>query len=161
MPGKRLTYGWEPCAALFAAPNWQELIEAHYDELNVSGCLLDPDYHRVLKMEEAGLFRAWAARSGETLVGYIGVFIQPHIHYKSSLHAVEDLFLLHPEHRQGMAGYRMFTGLIAALPELGVTRFICHSKLHWRSRHDKPMDGLFRRLGFAATDMLWLLKLET
>lgn len=153
-------FGWERLESIFADPAWPELVRQHYAELNVSGCPLDPDYRRCFALEEAGVFRAWTARADTALVGYIAVFIQPHLHYKSTLHAVEDLFLLRPDCRNGMAGYRMFKGLIAALGELGVKRFICHSKNHWKSRGGRPIDALFLRLGFLATDTLWLLNMD-
>ena len=128
-----LTFQWEPVSEAFKAPNLRDLLLEHYEELAVTkeDCPLDPDFGRFVELAALGLFRTWTARDGGTLVGYIGWFIQPHLHYRSTLHAVEDLFLLTASHRRGLQGYRMFTESLAALKALGVKRVMTHRKLHF------------------------------
>lgn len=152
-----VTFGWESCKRLFADPALPALLRAHWDELAVTkdDCPLDPDYLRCIQLEEAGLFHVWAARNGGALVGYLAFFVQPHLHYKSTLHAVEDLFLLAKPYRRGLVGYRMFTTALAALDELGVKRVICHSKTHFEASRG-GLGKFFTRLGFAHTDNLWI-----
>lgn len=156
MDAAELTFGWEPCRKLFDDPSTPDLLKSHWHELAVhkAQMLLDPDFGRFVELEDLGLFRVWAARSGPTLVGYIGWFIQPHLHYKSTLTATEDLFLLSAPYRRGMNGVRMFLSSFEALKELGVKRIIAHTKVHFESERG-GLDKLFGRLGFVVTDSLW------
>lgn len=151
-----LRHGWEPMRKLLDEPNLADLLDQHWNELAVhrDAMPLDPDYQRFVALDEAGLFRVWTARDGKTLVGYLAWFIQPHLHYKSTLTAVEDLLLLSPPYRQGMAGVRMFTSSFDALKELGVKRIIVHSKVHFQADRG-GLDKLFGYMGFEHTDKVW------
>jgi L-amino acid N-acyltransferase YncA len=151
-----VTFGWDPARRLFAEPNVAALLRAHWDELAVhkDQMRLDPDFDRIVQLDEAGLFRIWAARDEGQLVGYLAFFVQPHLHYRSTLTAVEDLFLLAKPYRRGLTGYRMFTTAIDALRELGVKRVICHSKVHFETERG-GLDKFFQRLGFIHTDNFW------
>lgn len=146
-----LRYGWEKFADLKDEPNLTDLLRAHWNELGVhkSRMPLDPDFARFQLLEEGGIFKVWAARTAaaRTLVGYIGWFIQPHMHYRSTLTAVDDLFLLDPQHRRGLAGYRMFETSLAALRELGVHRALLHEKVHFeRPRMEAKVRGRIEAL---------------
>lgn len=156
MPSSEISFGWEPCRTLFGEANWPDLIDEHWHELGLfhKDCPLDPDYERIIKAEEIGLFRAWAARSDGLLVGYMGWFVQPHIHYRRTLYAVEDLFLLSAPYRKGLNGYRMFSTALTALKQLGVVRCILHDKVHFASDRGTLAPFLVR-LGFVCTDRLW------
>lgn len=101
------------------------------------------------------MFRVWAGRDGPTLVGYLAFFIQPHLHYRRTLHAVEDLFMLAAPYRKGMNGYRMFTTAIDALREIGVKRVILHTKVAFQQDRG-GLARFFERLGFQHTDDLWI-----
>lgn len=155
-----LVYGWEKFADLKDEPNLADLLRAHWNELGVhkNEMPLDPDFARFQMLEEAGVFKVWTARSGRTLVGYIGWFIQPHMHYRTTLTAVDDLYLLDPEYRRGTAGTRMFTSAFAALRELGVKRIIVHDKVHFEAERG-GLGPFFRRLGFEHTDNIWSMML--
>lgn len=147
--GSRLTFGWESVRVLFAEPNLADLLRAHWEELAVTkeDCPLDPDFKRFVELEDLGIFKVWAARDGATLAGYLAWFIQPHLHYRSTLHAVEDLFLLSAPYRRGLAGYRMFTSVFDALRELSVRRCIVHEKVHYqRDRVEQKARGLIEAL---------------
>ena len=152
-----LKFGWESCRVLFAEPNLGELLMAHWNELGLhhENCPLDPDFERFIELEDLGLFKVWAGRDGDKLVGYLGFFIQPHLHYRTTLHAAEDLFLLAKPYRKGLAGYRMFTTAIDALRELGVKRCILHAKVHFEAERG-GLAKFFQRLGFTHTDELFI-----
>ena len=152
-----MKFGWTPLRQVFAEPNFHDLILAHHAELGVTkeACPLDPDYARAVACEDAGVFRAWTAYDGKTLAGYLAWFIQPHLHYKSTLHAVEDLYLLSTPYRRGMTGYRLFTTSLTALKALGVKRCILHTKVHFA--HERGgLDRFMVRLGFENTDSIWI-----
>jgi GNAT superfamily N-acetyltransferase len=151
-----LRYGWESFRLLLDEPNLSDLLRGHWEELGVhkDRMPLDPDFARFVQLEDAGLFRVWTARDGKTLAGYLAFFIQPHLHYKSTPTATEDLFLLAPAYRQGLNGVRLFTTAFDALRELGVKRIICHSKVHFEAERG-GLDKLFAHLGFEHTDRIW------
>ena len=153
-----LTFGWEPMRDILAAPNIRDMLDEHWAELGVTkedDCPLDPDFERFIQLDDLGLLRVWAARDGKTLAGYLAWFIQPHIHYRSTLHAVEDLYLLSAPYRQGLNGYRFFTTAIDALRDLGVKRCIVHSKVHFEPERGGLVQ-FFARLGFVHTDNLYI-----
>jgi GNAT superfamily N-acetyltransferase len=151
-----LIFSWEKLSVLLDEPNLGDLIRQHWDELGVhkDEMPLDPDWQAFVRMEDAGRFRVWTARDEATLVGYIGTFIQPHLHYRSTLTATEDLFMLAPPYRNRGNGSRFFTSWISALSELGVRRIICHDKLHFEAERG-GLEGFFKRLGFEETDRIW------
>lgn len=154
----KLSFSWESCAVLFREPNVRDLLQAHWEELSIPGGLtpaLDPDFNRFIALEALGTFRVWAARDGPTLVGYIAFFVQPHLHYRQTPHAVEDLFLLAAPYRKGLTGYRLFLTALDALRELGVKRVILHEKTHFEQERG-GLGKLFTRLGFRHTDNLWV-----
>lgn len=153
---RRISFGWEPLARLLAEPNVNDLLQAHWNELGVhkDEMPLDPDYEFMLKANETNFFMCWAARDGKTLVGYICFWVKPHMHYKSTLTAVEDLYMLSPSHREGMTGYRMFTTAIEALRQRGVKRLMLHTKVHLYKERG-GLDKFFERLGFQHTDNVW------
>lgn len=153
---RELTFGWEPCRRLFEDPATPDLLREHWNELAVHKAQmpLDPDFGRFAELEDLGLFRIWAARDDKNLAGYIGWFTQPHLHYKSTLTAVEDLFLLSAPYRRGLNGYRMFTTALAALRELGVKRVMLNTKVHFEAERG-GLGKLFSRLGFVHTDEVW------
>lgn len=145
-----------PVREVLAQPNLHDLLRAHWDELAVhkEAMPLDPDFERFRQLGDMGLFRVWAAMDGPTLVGYMGWFIQPHIHYRSTLTAVEDLFLLSASYRRGLTGYRFFATAIDALRELGVKRVVLHTKTHFEQERG-GLARFFERLGFEHTDDLY------
>lgn len=135
-----VVFGWDSLARVFAEPNWSDLIAEHWAELGVhrDQMILDPDYDLLLVLAKHNRFRAWTARCDGLLVGYMGWMTQPHLHYRRTLHAVEDLFLMSAPYRRGLNGYRMFTECFAALREIGAQRCIIHEKVHFQ--HERAED---------------------
>jgi len=155
----QLSYGWEPMARVFAEPNWNDLIHEHHEELAVhkDDMPLCPDYTRCLLLEDAGIFKAWVGRSENGLLAsYLAWFVQPHLHYRTTLHAVEDLFMLSAPYRSGKNGKRMFMECFPELKNLGVRRVICHSKVHFEEKHP-GFRRFFESMGFIHSDNLWSL----
>ena len=91
----------------------------------------------------------YAARDEGRLIGYI-VFVLAHLpHYKTVLCADMDLFYLAPDHRQGMAGYRLLKHARAALIEEGVQR------IRYRTKAHASYAPLLERLGATPTELLY------
>lgn len=150
------TFQWEPLAKLLREPNVNDLLLEHWHELGVHKDVmpLDPDYELMLNAEEAGLFKVWTARENDTLIGYVAFWIRPHVHYRSTQTAIEDLFLLTASHRKGWTGVKLWKTALEALREHGVKRVITHSKCHFE--HERGgLAKFFQRLGFTQMDQLY------
>ena len=156
-----LAFGWEPVARLLDEPNLGEMLRAHWEELSAhkEELPLDPDFERLIVYNDAGLYRVWTARDGDTLAGYIAFYVFSPPHHKSAVIAVDDGYYLAPAYRRGWAGVRMWRGALDALAQLGVVGCIGHHKLHFQERRG-GIGAIFRRLGFEPTDTLWWLTLR-
>ena len=153
-----MIYGWDKVERVFAEPNWPDLLAEHHAEMG--GLPPDPDYERAIQSERNNYYKVWTAREDGLLVGYIGWHIFFHIHYKSTLHAADDLFLLSAPYRRGLAGYAMIARCLPALRDIGVQRVVMQNVVAWdraRSAQGLPtMDLIFKRLGFDLADQLWV-----
>ena len=141
---------------LMEEPNIGDLLLAHWHELGIhkDTVPLDPDYQLLINCCDAGRYRVWAAYDGKTLVGYWAWWIHPHPHYRSTLTAIDDAYILSPAYRRGTNGVRLFSTSLDALRELGVKLVIGHSKNHFEAERG-GLAKLYRRMGFEHTDNLW------
>lgn len=147
----RLCFQFESVRAVFNEPNWPDLIREHFEESSpfAADVALDPDYQRYIACNDTGVFRAWTARCEGRLVGYLGLWVQPHPHFRQTLCAVDDLYLLAPEFRQGLNGYNLFRSCFAALKESGVKMIMVHSLTSF------DLSKLMGRLGLERIETLW------
>ena len=152
----RVVFGWRPLREVLAEPNFLDMIRAHHEEAGVhkDTIPLDPDIPRYLQLEEIGIFRAWAGYSGKTLAAYMGWYVQPHLHYRGSLMAVEDLYYMSPAYRKGSAGRRMFVEVEDEFRPMGVKRIMLHCKTHVM-RERGGLGPFFASLGYIHTDDFW------
>lgn len=119
------------------------ILENHYEELSVTkNFKLNPDYDSYLKMQDNGSFCALTCRLDGKLIGYIGYFTYRHMHYYDCLTAIEDLYYVQKEHRNGRVGLKLFTESEKMLKDKGVNRIILSCKTH--QDHTK----LFEHLGY-------------
>lgn len=98
------------------------LLERHWNEIarNKDLISLDPDYERYAMLDEAGKLCVCIARENGTLVGYACYIVDYHLHYKSTLWAVSDIFWLAPECRKAGVGMRLFKFVESVLHDRGV-----------------------------------------
>lgn len=98
------------------------LVERHWKELALyqDDVLLDPDYATYEAANEAGMSLAFTARIDGELIGYALYWVRPHMHYKTTLCAVSDLFWIAPEHRNFGVGSGMFAFIEDELKRRGV-----------------------------------------
>ena len=107
------------------------LWDEHYEELCVHKEFeLDPDLDVYRVMADKGMLRVVTVRADDALVGYMVFIVKPHLHYKSTLIAIEDLYFLKKEYRQGRIGIRMFKYAEEALARLGVQLIVIRTKVH-------------------------------
>jgi len=152
----KYTLRWEPIQALLEE-GIEELLRNHWVEvaMDKDSIPLDPDWDRVFALEDVGEFAAAALRRNGKLIGYNAFAIYPHVHYKSTLHAFNDVVYVDPAER-GIAGVRLVRGVEPMLKALGVKKVIYHTKLHVHVGHSEGLVGdLLGRLGYKHFENLY------
>ena len=119
------------------------LLDDHYQELSVTKVFgLNPNYDRYLELQDSGdLFCLTCRKDGE-LIGYIIYFVYRHLHYWDCLTAMEDVYFIRKDQRQGRIGLNLFKEAEKALKEHGVNRINISCKVHLD--HTK----IFEHLGY-------------
>lgn len=120
------------------------LLPGHYDELALDkeSVPLDPQYDIYFAREDRGELLYMTLREDSRLVGYFIGFIAPGLHYRTCLTCTMDIFYVHPDHRNGRGGLRLFRSVEKELRRRGVQRWFVGSKTH------KDASRLFEALKF-------------
>lgn len=143
---------------LFGEESWQSyypectlLWQLHYEELGADPkrSPWEPDVDVYRALAAAGRLHITGARQGSKLVGYNVLLLQPNPHYRTVLVAFDDMYYLHPLYRKGLAGVRLVQETVKMLRAKGVRRVL------YQSNDKKPMDRLFRYLGFERNYTIW------
>lgn len=152
MPG--LDYRWERFGTF--AKELPPLFKRHWQEiaLNQDNIPLDPDWERYFAFDLSGVLHCLTVRSNGVLVGYVFVFVFPHLHYASTAWAQGDIFWLDPAYRRGLAGYRMLRLVEQGLKEVGVKVIHLNTKLHFEASRG-TIGKLLARLGYKPTDVVY------
>ena len=127
------------------------LLSAHWREvaLNHKEVPLDIDHERYDAMDDAGALHIVAVRRDGMLIGYHVAIVSGHLHYKSTLHGITDVYWIAPECRHGVTAMRMFQAVERELKALGVRKLFTATKLH-------IFQGpLFERLGYRPVETLY------
>lgn len=143
------TLQWEPIDAL-RADGVEQMLYNHWREVGIDhdAVPLDPDWERAYAMEAAGMLFSAALRNNGRLIGYNSFAVSPHLHYRSSLYAFNDIIYVDPRER-GSAGIRLVRGTEKMLKELGVKKIVYHTKLHVHIGSGNGLVGDFlNRLGY-------------
>jgi GNAT superfamily N-acetyltransferase len=129
---------------------FERLFPEHYEELCVTKEFpYEPDYPAYKRMAEAGMLRCITCRADGKLIGYIIFMVTPHLHYKSCITAIEDLYFVSKEYRKGRVGIKLFQYAEKVLKERGVQRIVMHTKVHLDN------SKLFEYLGYKMTDKVF------
>jgi GNAT superfamily N-acetyltransferase len=148
---ERVTYQVESWATY--APDARPLWPQHWAEiaLDHETIALDPDDARYEALDAAGVLHIVTMRTDPAgrLVGYWLGIVQTHLHYKSTLHAVLDVFWVHPAYRQGWAGVQLFRFVAHTLKARGVVKVVQGCKMH------KDVSMIFERLGYTEIERVW------
>jgi len=143
---------------VYAVEAWKDvkaemvpLWERHWREvaLNHAEVPLDVDHDRYDGLADAGALHVLTARRGGELIGYHIAIISGHLHYRSTLHGITDVYWLAPEHRHGITAMRMFQAVERELKALGVRKLFTATKLHL------DQGTLFERLGYKPVERLY------
>lgn len=125
--------------------HWQE-VALHQAEIP-----LDMDIERYAMFDEAGILHIVTARHAGRLVGYFTALCLGHLHYKSTLHAMVDLYYLLPLWRRGTVALRLFGAAHRTLKARGVVKVASGTKLH----AGLDMSKLFTFMGYHKTEHLF------
>jgi GNAT superfamily N-acetyltransferase len=130
---------------------FKSLIELHYQEiaLHKDSVPLDPDWDRYAAIDATdNLMIVTARNEKQELIGYSVFFITPHIHYKSTIVASNDILYLHPDYRKGRVGIRLLKDSETACRHRGV------NKILWHIKFAKDFRNILYRLGYLDEDAI-------
>ena len=128
----------------------KQLYPEHYEELSVTKSIpLEPNYEVYKNIEDIGILKVVTCRNDKELIGYILFIVTPHLHYKSCITAVEDIYFVKKDYRRGRTGIKLFQFAEKYLKEQGVHRVIFGTKVHLDN------SKLFEYLGYTFFEKLY------
>lgn len=132
-------------------PEMTPLLMRHWREiaLNHAEVPLDIDHERYAALDESGGLHIVTARRQGLLIGYHVAIVSPHLHYRSTLHGITDVYWIAPECRHGVTGMRLFQAVERELKKVGVRKLFTATKLHL------DQGPLFERLGYKPVERLY------
>ncbi len=130
------------------------LLVCHFVEISHDPDIaLDPDFHTYKKIEENGALRVFTARDDDgTLVGYNCFFVNPNLHYQSSLQAVQDVLYVDKE-RRGF-GRTFIKWCDDELRKEGVQKVYHHLKAKYN------FGPMLERMGYELVDLIYAKRLD-
>lgn len=145
----KIIFQCEP--VLDVKPEMEPLLEDHYQELTLhkEKIKLDPDWELYDKLEKSNQFYLLTARDEDTkqLIGYSAWFVKPHIHYRKTIVASNDVLFLHKDHRQGMTGIRLIK-----YSEQEMKKYA--HKITWHVKGEPDFRPILHRLGYIDEDVI-------
>lgn len=144
-----LKFQCEP--VLTVKPEMEPMLEDHYQELTLhkDKIKLAPDWELYDKMEKAQQFYLLTARDADTneLLGYSAWFVKPHIHYKETIVAANDVLFLRKDQRAGMTGIKLIK-----FSEQEMKKYA--HKITWHVKGEPDFRPILHRLGYADEDVI-------
>lgn len=104
-------------------------------------------------MENDGNFVFFTARDKNNIVGYVAFFINPNMHYMTSLQAVQDVLYVLPEYRGQGLGERLIQASDGYLRDRGVDMVYHHVKTY------KEFGPLLERNGYTHLENIYAKRL--
>lgn len=128
----------------------QPLLNEHYEEITLHKDVmkLNPDWIKYAVLEERGELHCFSVRHEGTLVGYAVFFLTPHIHYKDSLVATNDIIYFLPQYRRGLTPVKFIKYCEAEMKKKGAVKLVFHVKL----AHD--WSPILSRLGYDPEEVM-------
>lgn len=132
-------------------PEMMGLWPEHWDELAAEKdkIPLDPDLERYASMAARGALHVVTARKMGELVGYYVWIVSAHLHYRSTLVGIADMYWLRPDCRKGFAGVRFIKESEKHIKMLGVKKLFSSTKC-WLD-----VSSIFERLGWKQTERVY------
>lgn len=128
---------------LHVLPELAPLYLAHWEELALDKdrAPLSPRWDVYEHLARTGQLLVVTLRDHGRLVGYFIGFVQPALHYSTTLELTTDIWRVLPDVRGRFGGVRLFRAVKRAAVALGCHRMSVGTKLH------KDADVLLRYLG--------------
>ena len=144
-----LTLEWEPLIALCES-GLEDLQRLHWAEVETDRSVIPfaMDWARAFQLEGMGIVKCAAMRRDGELVGYNIWHVWPHIHFATTLHAVNDAIFLRKDQR-GSAGVKLILGVEDMLRQLGVVKMIYAAKV------GTNLGDIFKRLDYRLDEKLY------
>lgn len=135
-----------------------DLLRLHYDEVAPykETLALDPDMATYRQLEDVGQLIVLTAREAGALVGYMLMFLRPHLHYRKTLVAIDDIHFVHPAHRKGSLGLRLIQYAEGEMARRGAKIMVLRTKSDPGLNHGL----LFERIGYAPLDVVYSKRLN-
>lgn len=132
------------------------LLEAHWREIASfqDAIPLDPNFDAYERMEAAGTLVILAARRDGALVGYSIFFLLPHVHYQTSLFAMNDILYLAPDERANGTGVRLIKQSERVMREHGARL------ISWHIKPTLDFSPLLERIGYERKEIVMAKLLE-
>lgn len=138
-------------------PDARPLLQAHWMEIaQYQDIPLVVDVERYRQAERDGTLLILSVRDDQRrLVGYCLFFVMPHPHYKTSVHAFEDVIYIDPSVRGFMLARQLLKESHRILRERGVQVVTHHVKLA-----HPALGRLLSRDGYTAAETLYTKRLD-
>lgn len=145
-----VTYAVEDWFAV--RPEMEPLWFKHWEEVAVNRdtIKLDPDFDSYDTMARNGMLHIVVARKEGVVIGYHFSIVKAHLHYKTSLSGLTDIYYIAPEHRSGRTPLRMFQHVEKTLKARGVQKLFTGTKL------SLDAGPLFEFMGWTETERLYI-----
>ncbi len=128
-------------------------MRAHYEEVAPMKDInkMAPDWANYREMQDMGQLIFLTARNHDgEMVGYMVVVVRPHLHYRRTKVAIDDLHYLAPEYRGAGWGKKMISFAEQQAAKKGAKVFSMRCKAE--SNHGY----IFESLGYKLTDLVYL-----
>jgi GNAT superfamily N-acetyltransferase len=154
----------KPAGTTYAVERWRDIrgemipmLVRHWREvaLNHDDVPLDIDEQKYSDLDEAGALHIVTARRGGVLIGYHVAIVSTHLHYRSTLHGITDVYFVLPEYRAGRTGLRLFQAVERELGQVKRERGHRHMKLFTATKLHLDQGRLFEHLGYTAVERLY------
>jgi hypothetical protein len=131
-------------------PEMLVLLDQHYQELTLhkDKIKLNPMWELYDAMEKRNEFFLLTARIGGELVGYSAWFLKPHIHYRDTIVASNDVIFMRSDQRQGIAGIRLIKYSEQRMKELGANKIV------WHIKNSLDFSVILHRMGYIDEDII-------
>ena len=157
-PAVAAAFAKQPAGTVYQVERWRDikgemlpLLKRHWREvaLNHEAVPLDIDHEGYDALDEREALHILTVRRQGLLIGYHVAIVSGHLHYKSTLHGITDVYWIAPECRHGVTAMRMFQAVERELAKLGVRKLFTATKLHM------DQGPLFERLGYKPVERLY------
>jgi GNAT superfamily N-acetyltransferase len=129
------------------------LFEAHWNEVGEDRdtIALEPDFHKLLGMERAGLLASFTARDAAgMLAGYAMMLVAPHILYKAHVFACSVTLYIAPEHRGH--GPELIRLVEREMRGRGVSKIFLAGKQSAQKGERSTLESLLPEMGYTLSE---------